>query len=91
MEPTKTGQIVKFHTPLEYEDPKQLFIVFEFIEDGARSKTKIRPIDERASIFNAIHLIRAKDLEVVENHSFNIDEVLKQSNNNLSNFLSLLS
>jgi hypothetical protein len=36
MKPTKQGQIAKFHTPLADEDPDQLYVVLEVIEDDER-------------------------------------------------------
>jgi hypothetical protein len=89
MTPTKKGQIVKFHTPLEYEDPKQLFIILEFIEDGIKSRGKIQPINTGMT-FNPIHLVRAEDLEVVEGLNFKLDEVLPNNNKNLFNCFSIL-
>lgn len=89
MKPTKKGQIVKLHTPFEYEDPKQLFVVLEFIEDGIKSRGKIQPINTGMT-FNPIHLVRAEDLEVVEGQTFELDEDLLNNNKNLFDCFSML-
>lgn len=44
MLPNKEGQIVKFHTPLEDEDPNQIYVVLELKEDGERSRADIQPL-----------------------------------------------
>ena len=41
MKPNKQGQIVKFHTPLEGENPEQLYVVLEVIEDDSRPRVGI--------------------------------------------------
>ena len=33
MRPNKKGQIAKFHAPLPVENPEQLYVVIEVIED----------------------------------------------------------
>lgn len=45
MLPTKEGQIVKFHTPMEDEDPEQIFVLLELKEDGERSRADIQPLE----------------------------------------------
>tara|TARA_R110002051_G_scaffold78936_1_gene142571 strand:- start:7262 stop:7537 length:276 start_codon:yes stop_codon:yes gene_type:complete len=87
MTPTKKGQIVKFHTPKEYENPNQLYIVLEFIEDGIKSRAKIQPGGTGLS-FPPIHLVRAKDLEVDEGQTFELEWYLKHGNHNLFNCIS---
>ena len=56
MQPTMRGQIVKFHTPYEDENPEQLYVVLEFIEDGERSKAKILALNTGLS-FASISLV----------------------------------
>jgi hypothetical protein len=39
MRPNKKGQIAKFHTPLPDENPEQLYVVLELVEDDDRPRT----------------------------------------------------
>jgi hypothetical protein len=45
METIKEGKIVKFHTPLADENPNQLYVVLEVIEDNERSRAKIQALN----------------------------------------------
>ncbi|WP_298765112.1 hypothetical protein [uncultured Polaribacter sp.] len=87
MIPTKKGQVVKFQTPKENENPNQLYIVLEFIEDGIKSRVKIQPGNSGLS-FPPIHLVYAKDLEVDEGQTFELEWYLKHGNHNLFNVIS---
>ena len=64
MEPTKEGQIVKFHTPLPDEDPDQLYVVLEVIADDDRPRVDIQALNTGLS-FPPINSVRLSDLEVV--------------------------
>ncbi len=65
MRPTKQGQIVKFHTPLADENPDQLYVVLEVIEDDERPRANIEALNTGLS-FPPINTVRLSDLEVVE-------------------------
>ncbi|MDP3680052.1 MAG: hypothetical protein Q8R22_04395 [Flavobacterium sp.] len=65
MRPTKQGQIVKFHTPLADENPNQLYVVLEVIEDDERPRADIQALNTGLS-FPPINTVRLGDLEVVE-------------------------
>jgi len=82
MKPIRRGQIVKFHTPFEYEDPNQLFIILEFIEDGDRSRATVQAIQTESSM-QSTHLIRVKDLEVEEGQTFELDYYLEHGKHDL--------
>ncbi len=65
MRPTEQGQIVKFHTPLVDENPNQLYVVLEVIEDSERPRADIQALNTGLS-FPPINTVRLNDLEVVE-------------------------
>ncbi|MDF1550438.1 MAG: hypothetical protein P1P88_21625 [Bacteroidales bacterium] len=65
MRPTKKGQIAKFHTPLEDENPKQIYIVLEVIEDTDIPRALIKALNTGLS-FPPINTVQLDDLEVVE-------------------------
>jgi len=65
MKANTEGQIVKFHTPLEDENPNQLYVILEVIEDGDRSRAEIQALNTGLS-FPPINKVRLSDLEVVE-------------------------
>ena len=64
MRPNKIGQIAKFHTPNEDEDPNQLYVVLEIIEDDDSARADIKALDTGLS-FPPINTVRLSDLEVV--------------------------
>ena len=65
MRPTKKGQIAKFHTPLADEDPNQLYVVLEVIEDDERPRADIQALNTGLS-FPPINTVKLNELEVVE-------------------------
>ncbi|MGZ5283824.1 MAG: hypothetical protein ACXWEY_16230 [Bacteroidia bacterium] len=65
MKPTKSGQIVKFHTPLEGENPKQLYVLLELHEDVERPRAQIKALNTNLS-FPVISTVLLNELEVVE-------------------------
>ena len=65
MKPNKQGQIVKFHTPSHGENPEQLYVVLEVIEDDERPRADIQALDTGLA-FPPINPVRLNDLEVVE-------------------------
>ena len=65
MRPNKQGQIAKFHTPLEGENPEQLYVVLEVIEDDERPRADIQALNTGLS-FPPINKVHLDDLEVVE-------------------------
>ena len=65
MKPNKQGQIVKFHTPLKDENPEQLYVVLEVIEDDERPRADIQALDTGLA-FPPINTVRLNDLEVVK-------------------------
>ena len=65
MTPAKQGQIVKFHTPLADENPNQLYVVLEVIDEDERPRADIQALNTGLS-FPPINTVRLGDLEVVE-------------------------
>ena len=65
MKPTKEGQIAKFHTPLAGENPEQLYVVLEVIQDDERPRADIQALNTGLP-FPPINKVRLDDLEVVE-------------------------
>jgi hypothetical protein len=65
MKPNKQGQIVKFHTTLEGENPEQLYVVLEVIENDERPRADIQALNTGLA-FAPINTVRLDDLEVVE-------------------------
>ena len=61
----KEGKIVKFHTPLADENPNQLYVVLEVIEDGERSRAEIQALNTGLP-YPPINKVRLNDLKVVE-------------------------
>jgi len=65
MTPNKQGQIVKFHTPIEGENPEQLYLVLDVIADKDRPRVDIQALNTGLT-FPPINTVRLSDLEVVE-------------------------
>ena len=65
MKPRKQGQIAKFHTPLGDEDPEQLYVVLEVIEDDERPRANIQALNTGLT-FPPINKVHLDDLELVE-------------------------
>jgi hypothetical protein len=65
MRPNKIGQVAKFHTPLPDENPDQLYVVLEIIEDDERPRADIKALNKGLS-FPPINTVKLDDLEVVE-------------------------
>jgi transcription antitermination factor NusG len=65
MKPIKQGQIAKFHTPLADENPDQLYVVLEVIEDDERPRANIQALNTGLT-FPPINKVHLDDLEVVE-------------------------
>lgn len=68
MIPNKTGQLVKFHTPLPDENPKQLYVVLEIIIDDIRPRADIMPLNTGLP-FPPINTVLLNDLEVASPES----------------------
>ncbi len=65
MKPNKIGQVAKFHTPLPDENPDQLYVVLEIIEDDERPRADIKALNTGLS-FPPINTVKLDDLTVVE-------------------------
>jgi hypothetical protein len=65
MRPNKIGQVAKFHTPLPDENPNQLYVVLEIIEDDERPRADIKALNTGLS-FPPVNTVKLDDLEVVE-------------------------
>lgn len=65
MKPTKVGQVAKFHTPNEDEDPNQLYVVLEIKGDDDSARVDIKALNTGLS-FSPISTVRLSDLEVVK-------------------------
>jgi hypothetical protein len=64
MKPTKVGQVAKFHTPNEDEDPNQLYVVLEIKGDDDSARVDIKALNTGLS-FPPINTVKLSDLEVV--------------------------
>ncbi len=71
MIPTKIGQIAKFHTPLPDENPNQIYVVLEIIEDDRRPRAEIQALNTGLP-FPPINTVSINDLEIVEVESSDI-------------------
>ena len=65
MTPTKQGQIAKFHTPLQGENPEQLYVVLEVILDDERPRAEIQALNTGLAL-PPTNTVRLTELEVVE-------------------------
>ena len=65
MKPNKVGQIAKFHTINEDEDPNQLYVVLEIKGDDDSARVDIKALNTGLS-FLPISTVRLNDLEVVK-------------------------
>ena len=65
MRPNKIGQVAKFHTPLADENPNQLYVVLEIIEDDERPRADIKALNTGLS-FPPINTVKLNDRVVVE-------------------------
>lgn len=65
MKPNKKGQIAKFHTVFDGENPEQLYVVLDVIEDDERPRAKIQALNTGLT-FPPINMVQLDDLEVVE-------------------------
>lgn len=65
MRPNKTGQVAKFHTPLPDENPNQIYVVLEILEDDIRPRATIQALNTNLP-FPPINTVSLNDLEVVE-------------------------
>lgn len=63
--PTKTGQIVKFHTPFPDENPDQHYVVLNIVLDTDNPRADIKPLGTGLT-FPGIDTVSLKDLEVIE-------------------------
>ena len=61
MRPTKAGQIAKFHTPLSFEDPNQLYVVMEIKEDNERPRADIKALNNGHAL-SPINTVLLSDL-----------------------------
>jgi hypothetical protein len=65
MRSNKIEQVAKFHTPLPNENPNQLYVVLEIIEDDERPRADMKALNTGIS-FPHINTVKLDDLEVVE-------------------------
>lgn len=65
MKPIKIGQVAKFHTPLEDEDPNQLYLILEIKGDDDSARVDIKALHTGLS-FPPISTVKLADLIVVE-------------------------
>jgi len=65
MKPNKVGQVAKFHTPNEDEDPNQLYVVLEIKGDDDSARVDIKALNAGLS-FPPISTVRLTVLEVVK-------------------------
>lgn len=74
MNPNKFGQVVKFCTPKPDENPGQLIVVLETIEDVERPRTDIKALNTSLS-FPPFNTVLPEDNKVLE---FDTDDLLGQ-------------
>lgn len=65
MQPTKAGQIVKYHTTFENENPEQQYVVLEIHLKTERPRALIQAINTGLS-FPPTSTVMVSDLKVVE-------------------------
>lgn len=65
MKPVKEGQIVRFHTPIEGENPNQQYVVLELHAHIDVPRVKIKALNTGLP-FAPVSLVRLDDLEIVE-------------------------
>jgi len=82
MKPNRRGQIVKFHTPYEDEDPNDFYLVLEYMEHGERSRVRVQALNTGYS-FPWTTILYAKDFEVDEGQTFELDYYLEHGNYDL--------
>lgn len=70
------GQIVKFHTPYEDEDPEQLYVVLEIFEDEDKNRAQIMALQSGLS-FVPINVVNVEDLEIDRIQTKQLDCYLK--------------
>lgn len=63
MQPTKIGQIVKFHTPFPDEEPNQLYVIFEIHFDVEKPRALIKELNG-GKPFASSTVVNVEDLEV---------------------------
>lgn len=66
MKPNKSGQIVKFHTPLQNEDPSQLYVVIEIFFDVEKPRCIIKAL-ETGLTYPPTSIFFVDDLEICNN------------------------
>lgn len=71
MTPNKSGQVVKFHTPLPNENPNQQYVIQEIHFDVEKPRAKIKELNGGAP-FPSIHYVLVQDLKVVELDTANL-------------------
>lgn len=65
MTPTKSGQIVHFHTPLEGEDINQKYVLLEINTEVNPARAKIKALNTGLP-FAPINVVALSDLELIE-------------------------
>ena len=58
----EAGQIVRFHTPMEGEDPNQLYLVLEVHKDGI-PRAHVQALGTELS-FPPVNVVKLNDLEL---------------------------
>lgn len=74
----KKGDIVKFHTPYDDEDPNQLYVILNIAYDVDKPRADIKPISNHLT-FAPINTVLVEDLELaiinksnIINHTVNV-------------------
>lgn len=72
----KKGDIVKFHTPFDDEDPNQLYVILNIAYDVEKPRADIKPISNHLT-FPPINTVFVEDLELaIINESNLIDHTV---------------
>ena len=65
MTPNKPGQVAKYHTPMEGENPEQVYVILELHEDVERPRAKIQALNTGLA-FPPVNIVALDNLEVIE-------------------------
>jgi len=66
MKPNRQGQIVRFHSPLEDEDPSQLYVVIEIHFDVEKPRALIKALGTGLT-YPPTSTVLVEDLEICNN------------------------
>ncbi len=65
MRPTKAGQLAKFKTPFQNDDPDQLYVVLKIMNEFEMPRVHIKAVNSKSVESAIIYTVLLADLEVV--------------------------